>query len=53
MHIMPSLEDLQKQIKSLTEENTALKAKIALLYNNWRYDYARFTELKEKERNSK
>ena len=41
------IAELDKQIETLRQENIALKAKIALLYNNWNYDYARFTELKE------
>lgn len=44
---MPTIEDLNDQIKQLVEENNALKKKIELLYSNWSYDYKRFTELKE------
>ena len=40
--------DLKLQIQQLEIENKALKEKMTLLYANWNYDYARFTELKEK-----
>ena len=45
------IEELNKLLNKLKEENIALKKQIALLYNNWNYDYARFTELKEKCQN--
>ena len=40
--------DLKLKLTSLEEENKALKNKIDLMYNNWDYDYMRFTELKIK-----
>ena len=45
------IEELEKQIETLRVENIALKAKIALLYNNWNYDYKRFIDLKEETKN--
>lgn len=44
----PDLATLQAKIVNLELENKALKSKIELLYSNWTYDYARFTELKAK-----
>ena len=39
---------LKNKIRALEQENEALKQKIELMYSNWKYDYTRFTELKEK-----
>ena len=42
------LIDLRIENQTLKTENIALKTKMALLYSNWKYDYERFNELKEK-----
>ena len=44
----PEITILKAKIANLELENSALKSKIELLYSNWTYDYARFTELKAK-----
>ena len=37
-----------KENEKLKTENIALKIKIELMYSNWKYDYERFNELKDK-----
>ena len=44
---------LENQLKTLKDENTALKTKMTLLYENWAFDNIRFQELKEKCKNNK
>ncbi len=40
------LIDLKLKITELERENIALKTKITLMYNNWKFDYSRFMEVK-------
>ena len=41
-------KEMAKENEKLKTENIALKIKIELMYSNWKYDYERFNELKDK-----
>ena len=38
---------LENQLKTLKDENTALKTKMTLLYENWAFDSTKYNNLKE------
>ena len=47
MILEEDLKALQLKEVKLKTENTALKTKITLIYENWTYDYKRFQQLKD------